>query len=193
MKILIVHPKDITTRFLCGIYDPIPDKTVITGSVTKDQLRKKIYEHDQILMLGHGSPAGLFSVGQFDTQDQYIIEGSMVSALRDKPNFYIWCNADRFVQRYHLTGLYSGMFISELYESQLYDFDVDWEVIKESNKRFAEIVSKHIREPLDTLYRKMLIEYGKLTVTNPIASFNFKRLYLSQPEPVVFPNNVKNI
>jgi len=37
MKSLIIHPKDPTTRFLCGIYDTIPNKTVITGDVTKAQ------------------------------------------------------------------------------------------------------------------------------------------------------------
>jgi hypothetical protein len=77
MKTLIIHPKDITTRFICGIYDPIPDKTFINSGITKDQLRKKIDEHDRILMMGHGSPSGLFGVGRFpdiySNKDQYFI------------------------------------------------------------------------------------------------------------------------
>jgi hypothetical protein len=83
MKTLIIHPKDPTTRFLCGIYDTIPNKTVIDSGITKDHLRKHIQDHDRILMMGHGSPAGLFGVGQFNTEDIYIIDDSMVELLTD--------------------------------------------------------------------------------------------------------------
>jgi hypothetical protein len=65
MKTLIIPPQDPTTRFLCGIYDTIPNKTVITGGLTKDELWKHIQDHDRVICCGHESPAGLLDVGQF--------------------------------------------------------------------------------------------------------------------------------
>jgi len=75
MKTLVIHPDDRSTDFLSPIYEPVKNKTVITGGITKEQLRKHIQDHDRILMMGHGSPAGLVSVGRFpgiyQYQDQY--------------------------------------------------------------------------------------------------------------------------
>lgn len=196
MKTLIIHPQDPTTRFLCGIYDTIPNKTVIDSGITKDQLRKKIDEHDRILMMGHGSPAGLFSVGQFPGAYPYIVDDSMAESLRNKDCIFIWCHADQFVLRNQLNGFFTGMFISEDSEAIWYDFDDIYDLdtlIEQSNYGFAETVAKFINEPVDVLYQNVLIEYGKLAKTNPIASFNFKRIYLSQPEPAVYSNHVGQI
>jgi hypothetical protein len=64
MKTLVIHPKDKTTDFLKPIYHG-RDWTVITGG-TKEEVRKAIDEHDHIIMMGHGTPQGLLSVGQFN-------------------------------------------------------------------------------------------------------------------------------
>lgn len=123
MKTLIIHPADSSTSFLDIVYNPIPDKTVITGGVTKTEVQRLIREHDRVMMMGHGSPGGLFSVGQFDTGGQYgyggyIIDQTMVPALKEKDNsVFIWCNADKFVNTFKLKGFYSGMFISEVGEA----------------------------------------------------------------------------
>ena len=85
MKTLIIHPEDPTITFLSGIYHNLPNKTVINGGITKDELRKYIDDHDQVLMLGHGSPAGLFSVGQFPITDSFIIDASMIESLQKRP------------------------------------------------------------------------------------------------------------
>ena len=66
MKTLIIHPKDSTTTFLKHIYAPILDKTIVTVGIDKSELRELIYNHDRVIMLGHGSPWGLMSVGQFN-------------------------------------------------------------------------------------------------------------------------------
>ena len=65
MKTLIVHPKDDSTFFLDIVYKNIPNKTIITGGITKTELKELIKSHDRVMMMGHGSPGGLFSVGQF--------------------------------------------------------------------------------------------------------------------------------
>ena len=183
MKCLIIHPEDQSTTFLKQIYEPLKNKTVIEGDITKSELRKQIGVHDQVLMLGHGSPMGLLSVGRFPDTGPYIIDDSMVNSLKRKTNtIYIWCNADQFVQRYRLYGLYSGMHISDFEEGLLYDiWDADDVWIKESNYQFSSIFSKHINEPVDVLYANLLKGYGRLTHSNPIAKFNLDRLFLKLP------------
>lgn len=64
MKTLVIHPKDKTTDFLKPIYHG-RDWTIMTGG-TKDEVAKAIDEHDHIIMMGHGTPQGLLSVGQFN-------------------------------------------------------------------------------------------------------------------------------
>ena len=61
-KILIIHPQDPSTSFLKPIYTRIKNKTIITGGINKEELKKQIELHDRVIMLGHGSPMGLFSV-----------------------------------------------------------------------------------------------------------------------------------
>jgi hypothetical protein len=81
MSTLIIHPQDSTTNFLKPIYALIQDETVITGGITKSELKKLIENHDRVIMLGHGSPFGLLSVGQFPKAGNYIVDYSMVDLL----------------------------------------------------------------------------------------------------------------
>ena len=70
------------------------------------------------------------------------------------------------------------MFLSELEECHRYGFNnIDQNWITESNV-FASIMSRHINEPNDVLYRNLVYEYGLLAQRNPIAKFNHERLYL---------------
>lgn len=183
MKCLVIHPEDESTRFLKTIYSTLKHKTVITDGLTKSELRKLIDVHDQVIMLGHGSPMGLLSVGQFLDTGPYIIDDSMVNSLRRKTNsIFIWCHADQFVQRNGLTGLYCGMHISEFEEALYYDFwDADLKWITESNNGFSSILSKYVNESVDVLYEKLMTEYGMLTHANPIIKFNHDRIFLKTP------------
>jgi hypothetical protein len=144
MKTLIIHPKDPTTNVLKGIYSGINNKTVINGGIPKLDLRKLMNTHERIFMLGHGSPWGLLSMGQFPNTNGYIIDDSMAVELREKTNnLYIWCHANQFVRRHGLSGLKCGMFISEVVESFIYGYeDVDLATIEKSNDIFVDLNSK---------------------------------------------------
>ena len=66
MKTLVIHPDDRSTDFLKPIYSDITDATVLNGrGIDKKEVYELIKEHERIIMLGHGSPGGLFGVGQF--------------------------------------------------------------------------------------------------------------------------------
>lgn len=109
--------------------------------------------------------------------------------LREKvDNVYIWCYANGFCEKHQLGGFYSGMFISELQEAafcvynksdpelserliQVSQADVD-----ESNFGFVKIMQKYMHESKQVLWENVTREYGIIATTNPIASYNNKRL-----------------
>ena len=130
------------------------------------------------MMMGHGSPFGLFAVGQFKDEKMmsYIIDNSFVDAMKNKDNVFIWCHANQFVEQHQLTGFYSGMFISEEIEAVLYDFDVSEEIIEQSNHSFSSIVAKCVNEPSPIIHHHVSNEYGELANNNPIAKYNYDRL-----------------
>ena len=181
MKTLIIHPKDKSTHFLDIVYNPIPNKTIITGGVTQNELIKLIEEHDRVMMCGHGSPNGLFSVGQFPDTKGYVIGSNMVETLSKKDNsIFIWCNADQFVNYHKLKGFYSGMFISEVGEAYYCGLPgTKQDSVDESNYGFVNMLSECINETQEVMYDTIMENYGKIAEVNPVALYNHKRLYLS--------------
>jgi len=180
MKTLVIHPKDPTTDFLAPIYANLRNKTVIKGGITKSELHGLIEFHDRVIMLGHGAPFGLMNPRQFPDAGLFIVDGSMTGSLRNRSGcIFVWCHADEFLKRYGLSGLCSGMFISEMGEAEMYGFNnIEQRVIDESNDMFSLILSNYINEPLDVLYQSLLNEYRLVARVNHVARFNFKRLQL---------------
>ena len=176
---LIIHPKDDSTTFLDTIYKDMKDITLITGGVSKSDVVQLIIEHERIMMMGHGSPGGLFAMGQFKTYAPYIIDYTIVPYLRQKhDNVFIWCNADRFVTTYQLEGFYSGMFISEVGEATYCGLPgMTQDIVDESNFTFCELISRHINESKFVIHENIKKEYGLIAENNPVALYNHKRLY----------------
>lgn len=177
---LIIHPFDRSTFFLGKTYEPIKNKRVITNGASKDEIRNLIKESSKIMLMGHGSPNGLFSVGQFgpDTRG-YIIDESMVESLRGKEVVFIWCHANRFVEKYNLKGFSSSMFCSEYSECEFEGVKgVKRGMVEESNDAFASIVGSHINSSMKVLHKSVIREYGVLAEVNPVAAYNNSRLLL---------------
>ena len=186
MKTLIIHPDDRSTDFLRPIYSGIKGATVLTKNVSKYRLEKEIKSHDQILMLGHGSPYGLLNYSGIG-DGLYAVGEKQVPLLRDKRCIFIWCNADTFVKRYQLKGLYTGMFISEVGESIFCNVPADQGTVDTSNSRFANILGGVMSD--DSPDYKMIFEhvktsYEELALENKIANYNNQRWYF---EPEVVP------
>ena len=179
-RTLIIHPADRSTDFLKPIYAKIPNATVITSG-TKDQVNEEILNHDRIMMMGHGSPSGLFSVGKFGNSNGFIIDENTVELLQGTENVFIWCNADKFVTKYKLEGFYSGMFISEVSEAIYCGLpNTPQSVVDESNNTFAELLGSVIHKPLHSAYRYTKYYYERLAEVNAIAEYNNTRLYLKE-------------
>jgi hypothetical protein len=180
MKTLIIHPKDRSTDFLKPIYAGIPDQTVITGGTTRKELHELIRSHDRIIMMGHGYPGGLFSVGQFPAPG-VIVGPDEVEHLRGKENIFIWCNADQFVKGHKLKGFSTGMFISEVGEANYCGLPgTQQDEVNESNDTFAQFMSEALNEGLGARDLKETIKdrYGVLADINAVAAYNNYRIYL---------------
>lgn len=166
MKTLIIHPHDPTTDFLSAIYVDHPDWTVIRENSSKRVLLDAIKDHDHIIMMGHGSPYGLFGF------ERLYIDSTYVYLLREKQCTCIWCNADQFVQKYKLKGLYTGMIISEVGEAYDYCIKANLKEVWESNTMFAHAMSEalHCTDPVfkfKSLY----------TGDSAVAEFNKERVF----------------
>jgi hypothetical protein len=175
IKTLVIHPKDSSTDFLKPIYQHLTDATILTGGKTKDEVRELIEQHDKIIMLGHGSPSGLFSCGQFG-MDGMIIDRSMVAALGNKKNnIYIWCNADKFVNLYYLKGFYTGMFISEYSEASYCGVSSFNGEVEQSNDLFADVVGRSILMEAKNIQANTKLLYH--IQRSEINKYNNERLY----------------
>ena len=181
MKTLVIHPEDSTTFFLDIVYRNIEDLTLITHGMSKDEIKEEIKKHDRVMMMGHGSPGGLFAVGKFKTNNGYIIDDSFVDLLKEKDNsVFIWCNADRFVDRYNLKGFYTGMFISEVGEAMYCGLPkTKQSEVDESNYSFVEIMGECINNDPKIIHMVAKTRYGSLIDHNPVAKYNHERLYVN--------------
>jgi hypothetical protein len=179
MKTLIIHPEDSSTTFLEPVYSTVIDKTIIKGGITRAVLMELIRSHNRIMMMGHGSPWGLLSVGRFPGAGMYIIDCEVAPLLKEKSNnIYIWCYADLFVEENNLEGFYSGMFISEVREASAMGLkNVNQHLVDQSNFIFSNIASNFINENANVLYNNVRREYGMIIRENQVAQYNYERLY----------------
>jgi hypothetical protein len=180
VKNLIIHPKDVSTDFLKPIYKSVENAVTLTGGVGSSKIKEYIQNSERVLMMGHGSPGGLFSIGRFYT-GTYVIGDWCVDDLAQKEeNVFIWCNADKFVTKYRLKGFYSGMFVSEVSEANFCGLNgVDQDMVDESNETFAVLLGEYITLKKHDIYNNIRDTYGELAKNNPVAMYNWKRLYVA--------------
>jgi hypothetical protein len=166
MKTLVIHPEDSTTDFLKVIYSG-KDWAIIDYNADRREITKAILEHDRIVMLGHGSAQGLFGYNDM------VIDSSLVYLLKNKQCVCVWCNADKFVEKYSLKGFYTGMIISEWQEAIDYAIMPQDNDIEESNSLFASTIASAIESPI------LLMEVKETykSDTNPVILFNQENIY----------------
>ena len=179
---LVIHKDDRSTDFLKAIYEGL-GYTVITGNVSEKELLVQIERYPRVFMLGHGSPSGLFGAG-------YIIGDRFGPALaKKKDGLYIWCNADACAKRWGLSGLVSGMFISEVGEAAMFGIRAMQEEVDASNAAF----SKAVRNMLDTGAPPSTVRDCYKHATCKITKFNNERLYVfdnGTPTPALHPTSM---
>jgi hypothetical protein len=165
---LLIHPDDPTTDFLKGVYRNKSFNVINDPFIDSSSIDEYIIDHDRIICLGHGCEAGLF--GAFGM----IIDSSLAPILKEKDLVCIWCNADQFMVRNKLTGLYSGMFISEVHEARMNNIETDQDAVSRSNDLFATLLGKYLEYKGDII-EKLKQEY--FLENDPVITFNRNRLY----------------
>ena len=174
MKVLVIHPEDQSTDFLDVIYKDHTDWTVIrTGigyGLTKKKLKSLISEHDVIMMLGHGTENGLMC-----SDFTAVIDSSYVYLLREKLTVGIWCNADQFYKKYSLTGLGTGMIISEYQEANMFCVNADYSEINKSNHDFAKAIKNNLN--LSDIRESVIGARNEYVVINEVTQFNNENIY----------------
>jgi hypothetical protein len=151
---------------------------VIRQPIPKSKLKVLMKDADKIIMLGHGTEHGMgfvkYSNG-YPVHITPIIDSNLVYLLREKKdNVYIWCNADKFVKKYKLSGFSTGMFISELDEAALFNVKATSDEIYESNNRFASVVRNYIGKDTDELKTIVKEDY---VLDSDVARYNHSRIY----------------
>jgi hypothetical protein len=165
MKTLVIHPLDNSTLFLSDIYQD-EKWLVIDNNPSTKYLVEQIKLHDRIVMLGHGTEEGLLGFGRF------IINSKLVYLLRSKFCVCIWCNADKFVEKYKLHGFYTGMIISEVEEALDFCITATNDDINHSNNLFSAAIKNSINTD------NFLIEAKKHYVgDSAVIQFNKNNIY----------------
>ena len=182
MKTRVIHPEDRSTDFLKPIYTNIKSKTVLCKNTSHSKLLAMVKSHDTIIMLGHGSPSGLFNVSGIG-KDIMVVGESLVEELRGKQLIAIWCNSDKFIERHNLTALYSGMFISEVREAVYCGVQGDQAMVDKSNSTFAALLGRMLVESpsdLKTVHSLVGESYEELGEVNTVAKYNSDRFFYDE-------------
>lgn len=184
MSTLVIHMDDRSTDFLKTIYEG-KGYPVITGNMSQRQAEEQIEAHARIFMLGHGGPFGLFTRG-------FLVDERLGSLLAQKEDgLYIWCNADAYAVNNKLTGLVSGMFISEVTEAAMFGIQASQEEVNASNAAF----SKTVREVLDSGQPHSEVAKRYAHATCKITKFNNERLYVfdhGNPSPALHSSSASH-
>lgn len=179
---LVIHMADRSTDFLTAIHVG-RGYPVVTHTPPRKELLTLIEQHDRVFMLGHGGPGGLFS-------HSYLIDDYFGEALaKKKDGLYIWCNADAYAKRNKLSGLVSGMFISEVGEAQIFGIEATQREVNASNALF----SKTVRACLDAGQPPSAVKQGYTHATCKVTQFNNERLYVfnqGTPSPALHPSSL---
>lgn len=168
MSTLVIHLDDRSTDFLTAIYAGMGFPVISSRATSQDAMLRAINKHDRIFMLGHGSPGGLLGF----TVDWHAL--GPVLAAKKEPSMCIWCHADQYARRHKLTGLVSGMFISEVGEARFNGIEATQEEVDTSNALFSATVRSMLDngEPLEVVQER----YSHATCQ--VTQFNQRRMYV---------------
>ena len=165
MKTLVIHPNDKSTDFLFNIYCNIDCNSITDYYADDNEIIEQIKKHERIILLGHGSPSGLFS--GYGT----IINETHIKYLKEKMCIGIWCHCNEFFEKYNLKGYSSSMFISEKYESEYYGITTTQRKIDRSNYMFATLMAIYLDE-----YNMMEKIKEKYNIDCDVVQYNRKGL-----------------
>ena len=157
------------TAFLKKCYEGI-DNLILLYNPTKDEVNKTLQDNpdEDVMMLGHGSPFGLFSC---DWKGD-VIDASNAHLLKGRNCIGIWCWANKFAENYGLKGYFTSMFISNEGEARSFGYKADDKEVFEEVEFFAKSVNTLVKDHCP--YEEWV---GKLrsiaNVNKPFVKYNY--------------------
>lgn len=180
--ILVIHPKDRTTRMLSILYDGMTVRLIESDCSNKElgHLIRHTSPGERIMLLGHGCDKGLFyrRNDENETFDGIIVGHPQAYHLRKHQGgiIGIWCHAVEFAKKEGLHGLFSGMIISELSEAEEYGVLTDKESMDKTNRIMFAQLRRLLDDgmPLHEIPERMR---ALDTTQSELSRFNYARFY----------------
>ena len=153
------------------------DDIVLLHNKKRDEIDKVLSTNKDplVMLLGHGSPNGLFGV-----DETFAIDSESINLLKDRTIIGLWCYASEFADKYKLHGFFTSMFISNIQEAMnLSFFEGTYEELETKITEQLDIFCYRIRslmirkEPMNTW-----VEYLQSVCDKniPFVRFNYEAL-----------------
>jgi hypothetical protein len=147
---------------------------IILKDVCREKVEEvlKLYPHEKVMFLGHGSRDGLFDC----RRSRFIIDKFNVDLLKERTVIGIWCYAAEFADKHELRGFFTSMFISNMEEALMNSFinETD-ETIESELNVFCININNLLKEDikLDQWVDMLQLHCNKKI---PFVSFNYEAL-----------------
>ena len=141
--IVIYIDSQSDTAFLKECYKGI-DNIILLYNPTKEEVNKTLAENpdEDVMMLGHGSPSGLFSA---DWKGN-VVDYSNALRLKGRNCIGIWCWAKKFAKNYGLKGYFTSMFISNESEARSFGYNATDKEVFDEVDFFARAINGLIKD-----------------------------------------------
>ena len=157
------------TSFLKETYKGISN-LILLYNPTKEQVNKTLEENpnEDVMMLGHGSPSGLFS----HDWKGFVIDYTNAHLLKGRNCIGIWCWAKKFAKNYGLKGYFTSMFISNAGEARAYGYSATDEEVFAEVEFFAKSINTLIIDnvPYEEWVGKL---QGIADMSKPFVKYNY--------------------
>lgn len=174
MIVIHIDNNSPDAKILSRIYEGL-DRITLSYNRSKSNIKRllRITGDEPVMLLGHGSPQGLFNV----SQNGYAVGSECVEWLRGRPVIGIFCYASDFADKYGLHGFFTSMFISNMTEAiyEQRDQDATEEVISSQQYIFCDRIRELLikNTPLSQ-WPEILQSQADLSI--PFVRFNYEAL-----------------
>lgn len=155
-SVLVIHPDDPSTEPLKKVYEGTNWMVINSPFASQEYIEHEVKQHENIIIMGHGTPFGLLN----PMGGGYLVDSRMVNSLKGKNVIGIWCNANKFFEKFGLDGYSTGMVISEVSEASAFCYTITEEENKRQFDEFCEAAKNAVRANMrdDEAIKEALLE-----------------------------------
>ena len=174
MIVIHIDNNSPDAKILSRIYEGL-DGITLSYNRSKSNIKRllRITGDEPVMLLGHGSPQGLFNA----SQNGYAVGSECVEWLRGRPVIGIFCYASEFADRYGLSGFFTSMFISNMQEAIIEQEDkgADEETILTQQALFCDRIRELLIRNIPLSEWPEILQ-SKADLSLPFVRFNYEAL-----------------